>query len=292
MLFSVVIPTCDRPASLAACLARLAPGRQTLAAEHYEVIVSDDGAAAPAEALVRETFPWARWTPGPRRGPAANRNAGAAAARGAWLVFTDDDCLPDPGWLAAYARAAEAVPPPALLEGRTYVDRPRTHPLDTSPVNETGGYLWSCNFAIGRGLFAELRGFDERFPFSALEDRELHLRLRRRGIEPVFCPAAGVLHPWRLVADLRRHRARHVQSQLLLESIHPGQGFPYAWTRILRTHLRTAVCEHLPWFFRRPWVALRSIPPLWATMAADVARTARWRSRARRAAAARKRGGA
>lgn len=276
--FSVVIPTCERFGSLAACLARLAPGAQTLAAAEYDVIVSDDGAAT-AEALVRECFPWARWTAGPRRGPAANRNHGATQARGAWVAFTDDDCLPDAGWLAAFAAAARAEPDARVLEGRTYVDRPQAHPLETSPINETGGYLWSCNFAIERALFAELGGFDERFPFNAMEDYELHVRLQRRRIAPRFCREAAVLHPWRRFADYGRHRRQHVQSQLLLESIHPGAGFPHAWTRLLRTHARAAVCEHLPWFFRRPLAAAASVPRLWATAAADVWRTARVRAR-------------
>ena len=51
MLLSVVIPTCDRHAELAACLERLAPGVQTLVADTYEVIVTDDG-KQPAEAAL------------------------------------------------------------------------------------------------------------------------------------------------------------------------------------------------------------------------------------------------
>ena len=41
--WSVVVPTRDRPRELEACLARLAPGAQTLEAQRYEVIVTDDG---------------------------------------------------------------------------------------------------------------------------------------------------------------------------------------------------------------------------------------------------------
>src|SRR5437868_5684485 len=38
---------------------------------------------------------------GDHAGPAAARNAGWRAARGAVIAFTDDDTIPDPGWLAA-----------------------------------------------------------------------------------------------------------------------------------------------------------------------------------------------
>src|SRR5438552_17841427 len=103
MLISVIIPTCHRNDLLVRCLDGLAPGKQDLLPEHYEVIVSDDGSRSTAEKLIAGTYPWARWVTGPRRGPAANRNHGAKHARGEWLAFVDDDCLPDKGWLEAIA---------------------------------------------------------------------------------------------------------------------------------------------------------------------------------------------
>ena len=43
-------------------------------------------------------------------GPAAARNAGAKRARGEFLAFTDDDCLPEPGWLTGLAEALSGAP--------------------------------------------------------------------------------------------------------------------------------------------------------------------------------------
>src|SRR5215213_11648746 len=117
-LISVVIPTRDRNETLARCLDRLAPCAQSLSHDQYEVIVTDDSAHAAARELLFDRYPWARWTGGPRRGPAANRNAGMRAARGEWLAFTDDDCLPEPGWLSAFEAALTATPG-ALVGGRT-----------------------------------------------------------------------------------------------------------------------------------------------------------------------------
>jgi glycosyltransferase involved in cell wall biosynthesis len=195
-LISVVIPTRDRNATLALCLDRLAPGAQTLPHDQYEVIVSDDSADHLAFELVRDRYPWARWREGPRRGPAANRNAGARAARGSWLVFTDDDCLPEPGWLEAFAAAMnpneEALD---VLEGRTTCRAGLDSPRQTAPVNLDGGRLWSCNFAIRRAGFERIGGFDERYPYAHMEDADLQFRLRKAGYMIHFVSQAEVDHP-------------------------------------------------------------------------------------------------
>src|SRR5438045_1828179 len=104
-LLSVIIPTCNRPHLLAKCLERLEPGAQALPHERYEVIVSDDGAEHSAQRLIAAHFSWAIHAPGPRKGPAANRNNGARRGRNEWLVFSVDDCLPDHNWLSAYTDA-------------------------------------------------------------------------------------------------------------------------------------------------------------------------------------------
>lgn len=206
--FSVVIPTCRRHASLAACLDGLTAGRQALPASDFEIIVSDDAPEGEnAQVMVREKYPAVRWVAGPRRGPAANRNRGAAGARGAWLAFTDDDCVPDPGWLAGYAARLDqpGAPPVRVLEGPTTPGGVKDYgPRLTAPLNDKGGLLWSCNFAIERGLFQEIGGFDERFPFPHLEDVDLRLRLVDRGEAFPFVPAAVVAHPPRPVHSIRK----------------------------------------------------------------------------------------
>jgi GT2 family glycosyltransferase len=111
---------------------------------------------------------------GPRRGPAANRNNGARFARGAWLAFTDDDCLPDPHWLERYAEAMDGEA--SALEGAI-------HPLGDwgdlteCPVNLSGGCFWSANIAVRCSTFWQCEGFDENYPLAAHEDQDLQLRL-------------------------------------------------------------------------------------------------------------------
>lgn len=267
--FSVVVPTCDRWETLAATLERLAPGRQALPADNYEVIVTDDGASDATGRRLAAEFPWVRWFAGPRRGPAANRNHGAKQARGTWIAFTDDDCLPEPGWLAAFAQAIAAQPGVQVCEGRTYAERPRLHPLEVSPINDAGGNLWSCNFAVRRELFAEIGGFDERFPFASMEDSELNLRLKKKDISRAFVRDAGVLHPWRRIADWRKHFARQIESRLIFEEIHPGGGF-LPWWRLAIVDVQLLYREQLPWLWNLRGEMLRLMPMLWWSMLVEL----------------------
>lgn len=190
--FSVIIPTYHRNESLAMCLDRLAPGCQTVAPEEYEVIVTDDGMMTTAEDMIRTRFPWVRWVPGPRRGPAANRNNGAAATRGEWLLFTDDDCLPTEGWIDSFSRHTRTGA--LALEGAVRPERPVQGFQDLCPVNETGGVFWTASVAVAASLFRQIGGFCEMFPYAANEDQDLHYRLQRHTHVP-FVPDAAVIHP-------------------------------------------------------------------------------------------------
>jgi len=101
---SVIIPTRERPGPLGECLQALrAQTRPPL-----EVIVVDSSADARSAELVAGLaggFPCELRRLGAERGSCRQRNAGAAAARGAVLAFLDDDCVPQPDYLAAVARA-------------------------------------------------------------------------------------------------------------------------------------------------------------------------------------------
>jgi GT2 family glycosyltransferase len=198
LLFSVVIPTRHRNDRLAACLRCLAPGVQSLPAGRYEVIVSDDGASTTAEGLVRAEFPWARWTPGPRRGPAANRNRGATLAAGEWLAFVDDDCEPARDWLERLAEFAQTMDI-GIIEGAIHSPGLRDHPLWTAPENLVGQAGWSANLSVRRQEFERLGGFDEDFGDVAAEDVEFCRRARRSGVRWVFAARAVVLHPPRVL---------------------------------------------------------------------------------------------
>lgn len=226
--WSVVVPTLDRRRELSTCLNALAPGAQAMEASRYEVIVTDDGDFDTTSAWLPAAFPWVRHVRGPRRGPAANRNAGGRAARGQWLVFADDDIVPSRAWLAAFAAAATTG---SVLEGRTTCQAGIQSPREHAPENNDGGLLWSCNFAIRRAVFVSVAGFDEGFAFPHMEDADLRERLRAAGHAITWVPEAIVDHPpRRLPTGSRLGAYREAEVRFLYKY---GAPRPVRWRMLL-----------------------------------------------------------
>ncbi|MGC8751788.1 glycosyltransferase family 2 protein [Hydrotalea sp.] len=195
MFFSVIIPTCNRNDLLARCLACLQPEVQTLQGVEYEIIVTDDSVGVGAATMIAEQFPWVQWVAGPRRGPAANRNNGARLAKGAWLVFLDDDCEPDSGLLSGYYRTLLNHENIEAMEGAILCNEQLSSPLFVSPINVSGDLFWSCNIAIKKKIFLSMDGFDEQFPSPHMEDIDLYERLKGLGMNIPFANEAIVMHP-------------------------------------------------------------------------------------------------
>lgn len=234
---TVVIPTCNRPDLLRVCLAAVEVARARAGLDRIAILVTDDSRDDASRLMIEREFPHVHWVRGPRRGPAANRNTGAAAARGCWLLFTDDDCVPAPDWLAAYARAIAREPAAVAFEGRTVADRARLRLDEESPVNETGGYFWSCNVAIRRATFGALAGFCETFPVASMEDVDFRLRVQAAGHRPVFVPDAVVCHPFRAAKGVR-FVVRSGASYLHLVERHPALLGASPWLFLIETWAR------------------------------------------------------
>ncbi|HZL17411.1 MAG TPA: glycosyltransferase [Polyangia bacterium] len=209
MDLSIVIPTRLREETLARCLESLRP---QLAEGSAEVIVTDDGTTEATHTLIESRFAFARWTRGPQRGPAANRNHGASLATGEFVVFLDDDVDPSPKLLAAYRAAIQ--PGVNVYEGRTTCRAGLRSPLEDSPVNEDGGRLWSCNLMLRRNLLNSVGGFDEAFPYPHLEDVAFRESLTALREQIVFVPDAVVDHPPRRQQSAKVLASHHESSFL------------------------------------------------------------------------------
>ena len=202
---SVVIPTLDRPGPLAACLAALAmdfpPDAET-------IVVADGGSNDPSSIVApyveRMRLRLIRIE---NCGPAAARNRGLEAARGAIVAFTDDDCRPQPGWLVALAAGVTETPPRAVggtthngLPGNVYADAAQLvlnllSRYDRA-VARSERFLPSNNFAFPTEPLRRLGGFDETF--RTAEDRELCRRWAAAGFALARARAAVIEHDPRL----------------------------------------------------------------------------------------------
>ncbi len=214
---SIIVPTRNRVEELRLCLGRLVP--QLPSDGSIDLHVGDDSERDETETLLRNEFPMVLRHPGPRIGPGANRNVCARMARGQWLIFLDDDCLPDPGLIAGYVAAMKPDDPEPkfFLSGPIFrTDENKDSLLWEAPQNNKPDLLPpSCNFAMPRAIFLDSGGFDERFSMS-FEDMEFFARLNLQDIPVHFVPAASVDHPSRPLLSAsrlaRRWEARVISS--------------------------------------------------------------------------------
>lgn len=201
---TVVIPTHSRPRQIRDCLAALAAQQCDVP---WEVVVVDDGSPQPLDSIA-EAFHGRldlRIERQANAGPARARNRGVAVARGRWIAFTDDDCLPEPDWLGALLRR-EALTPGAMVGGTTInglngelfasasqliVDLVYDH-FNADPSRAT--FLTSNNVLCTRERFEALGGFDVTFPRAGAEDRDFCDRWKTAGWPLVWEPAARIEH--------------------------------------------------------------------------------------------------
>jgi GT2 family glycosyltransferase len=214
-----VIPTFARPEGLRACLDGL--GRSTFDLGCAEIIVVDDGGGhAAVEDVAREFAAWlpVRTAMKANGGPASARNHGAFIARGRYLAFIDDDCVPAPDWLTHIVAALEENPG-AVVGGPVINGLPDDPFADASQRIATyvarhyaqgkgrEKFFTTNNFGLAADRFRELGGFDATIPSWTAEDKEFCDRWRDRGYPMVWTPAARVHHAHALTLStfVRQH---------------------------------------------------------------------------------------
>lgn len=246
IFFSIIIPTCNRNQQLSECLEKLASGQQQFPFDQYEVIVTDDGRDFNAEAFCKTNFPWVKYIQGPQKGPAANRNNGAGFAKAEWLIFLDDDCVPDKDLLKAYDRSiTELAPTIKVYEGCIKAIGVKTAFNQEAPVNETGGNLWSCNFCINHHLFEQIHGFEETYPYAAMEDIDLRLKIVQ--FDNIhFCKGAVVFHPWKLIQNPQEKFKEHLISHKIFFNRWPVKQKEYSVGKLVYRYFYTLLIFIMP----------------------------------------------
>lgn len=220
--FSVVVPTRGDRAKLGTLLAAIE--RQTLPRDQFELLVVFD--EAPPEAAVQSSIQalGGHVVRRPARGgPGAARNAGAASARGEYLAFTEDDCVPAPDWLERAAARLDADATLDVIEGATLL--PGGRPV--RDVAASGGVYLPTNLVVRRELFRKVGGYCEAF-FDAergiyfREDADLGFTLEEHGARIAWAPEIKVEHPVEHPGWLDPLRwARRYEMDPLLASRHP-----------------------------------------------------------------------
>jgi GT2 family glycosyltransferase len=197
---AVIVPTHNRPVSLARCLDAL--DRQE-GISRLEVVVVDDGSAHAAEvaAIVAASTRGRLLRCEQTRGPAAARNAGARVTNAFVLLFTDDDCEPARDWAARLAAAVQnGAHAAAGLTGNGRPDDALASASETileyvqaraRGAASTTTFAATNNLACTANLLAEIP-FDEAYRYG--EDRDWCTRLLAAGYSLVVEPAARVLH--------------------------------------------------------------------------------------------------
>ena len=209
---SLVIPVHGHFAHTLACLRTLAahPPRAP-----FEVIVVDD--ASPDDSLAKlSQIDGIRIVARESNGGFISAcNDGATLARGEFLVFLNNDTVPQPGWLEALLKTfdehqriglvgAKLVYPDGRLQeagGVVFTDGSGwNYGRNESPADCRFAYLRDVDYcsgaaiAIPRALFEALGGFDARYAPAYYEDTDLAFAVRAAGLRVLYQPGAVVVH--------------------------------------------------------------------------------------------------
>jgi GT2 family glycosyltransferase len=215
-MVSVVIPTHNNLSLLLECIESLRD--QDYPQEEMEMIVVDNASTDRTRQVITERFPYVKLIGlDTNTGFAVACNRGAAAAKGDYVAFLNNDAVADSKWLSALLYTLDSSDEQTICaasrilsrEGdRTEYDgaaanlfgagRPTTAwgwPDHPQPPGEGSPVLFASGGAmlIHRDTFLEVGGFDPSF-FAYFEDVDLGWRLWLLGYKVVYAPHAVVRH--------------------------------------------------------------------------------------------------
>lgn len=160
----------------------------------------------------------------PVPGKSVALNRGIRKSSGDVVVFTDDDCIPDPCWLENIAREFSCRPELGILGGRIELYNPQDLPITIrtsgerrllSNAADVFSFIAGCNMAVRRGVLDLVGGFDTRLGpgaprVTAAEDPDYIYRAFRKEVRIEYVPDVLVFHNHgRRSANDARNLRRH-----------------------------------------------------------------------------------
>jgi glycosyltransferase involved in cell wall biosynthesis len=212
---SVILATRDRGELLAQTLTHLA--RQTVGDLHWELIVVDNGSSDDTPIVLADADKRLPLLSLKEPSPGKNRalNRALAVAQGKLLIFTDDDVIADPAWVANLVAAASRWPDATIFGGRILLAFPPGTPgwlqqplhgamnfaryAPAEPEGPTTHLPNGPNFAVRASALKGLRYREDIGPeagkiYAMGSETDLIVRLRSSGAVMVYVPSATVHH--------------------------------------------------------------------------------------------------
>ena len=210
---SIIIPVCNKVELTQQCLTALASATTEVS---FEVIIVDNGSTDGTKEFLGELKGDVQVIQNEENlGFAKACNQGAQAARGKYLVFLNNDTIPQAQWLNPLVSEVDEHPEVGIVGSKLlYADGSVQHAgvifmrsittayhiyrsaLSTDPgVNQRRVFqaVTAACMLIRRELFEEAHGFDEAF-INGFEDVDLCLKVREKGYQVIYQPRSVVYH--------------------------------------------------------------------------------------------------
>jgi GT2 family glycosyltransferase/glycosyltransferase involved in cell wall biosynthesis len=209
---SIVIPVYNKIAYTVACLRSLAEHAGAVA---FETIVVDDGSGDDTPAKLAQVEGVRVIRNAANLGFIGSCNAGAAVARGEYVLFLNNDTVVTAGWLEALLRCFEQEPEAGLVGARLVYPDGRLQEAGGIVFDDASGWNYGrfddpddpryrfrreadyCSGAaimLPRALFEQLGRFDTRYAPAYYEDTDLAFAVRAAGLRVFYEPASTVVH--------------------------------------------------------------------------------------------------
>jgi GT2 family glycosyltransferase/glycosyltransferase involved in cell wall biosynthesis len=210
---SIIIPVFNKAEFTAQCLDSLV---KELDFSQVEIIVVDNASSDNTEEVLARFAEFVRVISNERNSGFVDAcNQGAAAAKGKYLVFLNNDTVVLPGWLERLVETIEAEPAVGAV-GSMFI-------YPDGSLQEAGGIIWrngeahhygwsaspqdrrfsfarevdycsAASLLIKKEVFDQLGGFDRRYAPAYYEDVDLCFGVRSLGYKVIYQPASKLVH--------------------------------------------------------------------------------------------------